>query len=116
MSVRLNASAVLRSGLGAPARMATPMPTFVTLTGVPATTLPCLARSSSRGGVRMTTSRLSSAVDLPLQRNGRAEGYFETVRGRAFELRSKLLQDRLHANRSNDLDFGSVCHGCLRQQ
>ena len=56
MMAFLNASGVDRSGLGAPSRTATPMPTRTALTRLPACNPPDLSSSSIEGAAAMITS------------------------------------------------------------
>src|SRR5215472_16836490 len=62
MSARLNASTVLTSGLGAPARTSTPIPERTRLARVSPRTLPSLASASIWGGATITKSNASPAL------------------------------------------------------
>src|SRR5665647_3796286 len=89
-SVRLKASTDEISGLGAPARTATPRPARPISAREPATILPSLISASITGGLSTATSKLSPASIFIFQIGVHLEAKVDRVAGRALELGAEL--------------------------
>ena len=103
-SIRLMASGVEMSGLGAPVRTATPTATVASGVALAATTWPD-ASTSGNGGCTIGTSNGSPFATCRFVPSARAERRLHLVAGLLLERRDQLLDRRLDAAGPDERDL-----------
>src|SRR5471032_2901802 len=94
------------SGMGAPARTATPMPRRATSSRLVATILPCLIRSSTSGPVRMAASGVAAPSYALLGGARGLVGDRDLVAAAALEFGDERLHHRLQRGGAQHGDLG----------